>query len=89
MSNDLIYLQCTTCEKMECMVKYYPSNNGVFYPDSLIKFIDTHIKCNVMVKNRQLDLKGEACFKLLTESNDDDFKIIEAETLKGILNDTN
>jgi len=69
MANDRIFLRCRNCGESTLLAKYYPSNYGVWDRDQLCDFIDKHIECSPFFG--RMDLHGDRCFDLFTESAED------------------
>ena len=71
MANDRIFLKCRHCGKTKSFIKYYPSAHGIqssnFY--DFAKWINRHMECNFDV-GVKMDLGGDRCFDLFTESDE-------------------
>lgn len=68
MANDRIYMKCRGCGETKMLAKYYPSNYGVWWPEEVCKWIEDHMKHSPNFG--EMDLKGDRCFDLFTESDE-------------------
>ena len=64
MANDYLILRCRKCQAEKTLFKYYPSMSYVM--DDVEKWIKEHIR---ECFNPGMDLAGERCFDLTTESD--------------------
>ena len=69
MANDRIFFKCRHCSETKMLAKYYPTlGNGVWFPEEVCNWIEKHMKCSPAFGG--MDLGGDRCFDLFTESDD-------------------
>jgi len=69
MANDRIFFKCRGCEETLMLAKYYPSmGHGIWFPEMVSAWVEKHMECSPHFYD--MDLKGDRCFDLFTESDD-------------------
>ena len=60
-------MTCRGCKDIGLLAKYYPGVAGIWFPDRLEKFVETHMQCSPHFGG--VDLEGDRCFDLWAESD--------------------
>ena len=69
MANDRIFFKCRGCGETKMLAKYYPTiGHGIWFPESVSEWVEKHMECSPNFGG--MDLKGDRCFDLFTESDD-------------------
>jgi hypothetical protein len=68
MANDRIFFKCRHCGETKMLAKYYPTmGHGVWDQDVVADWVGKHMMCSPAFY--QMNLQGDRCFDLFTESD--------------------